>query len=203
MTPMPAHTHTEQRHEGGLPVADRKEVRLAGAQSHSMIEAGLILQEAAAIYDDLNAHHVQSYGPEARGHSARSEVIVSEGDIDYPKATQLDAVVFTTQEAFERYSNDLKSDAIVVVDDDIHLVDPPSDRVYRLPLIRTGESFSGRSNLVYVVALGALVEMSGVVTKMAIESAVKDHVPRGSEDVHLEALRAGYDLGAKARLETF
>lgn len=168
-----------------------------------MIEAGLILQEAAAIYDDLNAHHVQSYGPEARGHSARSEVIVSEGDIDYPKATQLDAVVFTTQEALERYSSDLKPHAIVIIDDDVSLTDAPSTRVYRLPLIRTGESFSGRASLVYVVALGALVEMSGVVTKMAIESAVKDHVPRGSEDVHLNALRAGYDLGSQARPEIF
>ena len=168
-----------------------------------MIEAGLILQEAAAIYDDLNAHHVQSYGPEARGHSARSEVIVSEGDIDYPKATQLDAVVFTTQEAFERYANDLKPKAIVIIDEDVHVVEPPSERVYRLPLIRTGESFSSRPSLVHVVALGALVEMSGVVTKMAIESAVKDHVPRGSEEVHLAALRAGYDLGSQARPESF
>ena len=42
-------------------MAERKEVRLAGAGTHGMIQAGLILQEAAAIYDDLNAHHVQSY----------------------------------------------------------------------------------------------------------------------------------------------
>ena len=51
-------------------MAERKEVRLAGAGTHGMIQAGLILQEAAAIYDDLNAHHVQSYGPEARSNAA-------------------------------------------------------------------------------------------------------------------------------------
>ena len=53
-------------------MVDRREVRLAGAGTHGMIQAGLILQEAAAIYDDLNAHHVQSYGPEARGNAARA-----------------------------------------------------------------------------------------------------------------------------------
>lgn len=174
-------------------------MRLAGAGNHGMIHAGLILQEAAAIYDDLNAHHVQSYGPEARGPAARSEVIISDGDIDYPKATQVDIFLATSQEALERYSTDLRPGALVVVDEDLVKKVPAELRAHALPLVRTAEQGLQRDNLLYVVALGALVEMSLVVTKPAIEAAVKDHVAKGSEDIHMKALEAGYQLGREAK----
>jgi 2-oxoglutarate ferredoxin oxidoreductase subunit gamma len=180
-------------------VADRKEVRLAGAGNHGMIEAGLILQEAAAIYDDKNAHHVQSYGPEARSNAARSEVIISDGDIDYPKATQLDVFLATTQEAVERYAGDLKSDGVLIVDDEVQYGGHLPAKTFRVPLLETCEKKLGKPSLVHVVALGVLVEFSDVVTKPAIEAAVQDHVPRGGEDQYMEALKVGYELGKKAR----
>lgn len=161
-----------------------------------MIEAGQILQEAAAIYDDRNAHHVQSYGPEARSEAARSEVIISDGDIDYPKATQVDALVATTQAAVERYSHDLKPGATVIVDVDVD-VQLDGVVVHRLPLVETAERNFQKAALLPIVALGALVELTEVVTKPALEAAVKDHVPRGGEELHIRALEAGYGL-AKA-----
>ncbi len=177
-------------------MAERKEVRLAGAGNHGMIEAGLILQEAAAIYDDLNAHHVQSYGPEARSNWSRSEVIISDGDIDYPKATQLDVLLATTQEAVDRYVQDLRPEGTIIVDSELERLEAPQ-RVVALPLSATAEKL-GRAQLVNVVALGAVVGLSQIVTRTAIEAAVKDHVPRGGEELHLQALRAGFDLVSEA-----
>lgn len=168
-------------------------MRIAGSGSHGVIEAGLILQEAAAIYDDLNAHHVQSYGPEARSQAARSEVIISEGDIDYPKATQLDVLAATTQEALDRYVNDLKPDGLLLYDAELTPPerDGPSSAV---PFIKVAADALERPGLVHVVVLGALVQATEVVSKAAIEAAVKDHVPRGGEGAFEEALRRGYDL---------
>lgn len=159
-----------------------------------MIEAGLILQVAAAIYDDMNAHHVQSYGPEARSEAARSEVIISDGDIDYPKATQVNALVATTQAALERYSHDLKPGATVILDLDVDPVGLDEAEVHRLPLVETADRTLGKPALLHIVALGALVELTEVVTKPALEAAVKDHVPRGGEELHVQALEAGYGL---------
>lgn len=176
-------------------MAVRREVRLAGAGTHGMIQAGLILQEAAAIYDDLNAHHVQSYGPEARGDAARSEVIISDGDIDYPRATRVGVFLATTDAAVERYLHDLEPGGILIVDEEVQVTAPAGARLYRLPLRRTAEVELARPGLLHVVALGALVECSGVVSRPAIEAAVKDHVPKGSEDLHMDALQAGYRLG--------
>jgi 2-oxoglutarate ferredoxin oxidoreductase subunit gamma len=179
-------------------VFKRTEIRLAGEGNHGMIQAGLILQEAAAIYDDLNAHHIQSYGPEARGNAARSEIIISDGDIDYPKATHIDTFLATTQEAVERYSHDLKPDAIVVVDSGAVTRLPPGITALALPLIETAEQELLRPTLLSVLALGVVVALSEAVSKTAIESAVKDHVAKGSEHIHLAALNRGYELAAAA-----
>ncbi|MBI2374457.1 MAG: 2-oxoacid:acceptor oxidoreductase family protein [Deltaproteobacteria bacterium] len=180
-------------------MVERFEVRLAGSGSHGMIQAGLILQEAAAIYDDKNAHHVQSYGPEARGNAARSEVLISDGDIDYPKATRVDVLLATTDEAVEKYTHDLKPGALVIVDESVRAKVPEGSKTYVLPLLKTAEKDLGRPTLLHVVALGVVVGLSKIVTNGAIEAAVKDHAARGSEPVHLGALEAGYTLAANAK----
>ena len=92
------------------------EIRLSGAGGQGLILVGKILAEAAAIYDDKNATQSQSYGPEARGGASRSEVIISDSDIDYPKATQIDLLLAMTQEAVDKYAQDVKKDGIILVD---------------------------------------------------------------------------------------
>jgi 2-oxoglutarate ferredoxin oxidoreductase subunit gamma len=67
------------------PILDRTEIRLAGEGGQGMILAGIILAEAAAIYDGKNAVQTQSYGPEARGGASKAEVIIAQGEIDLPR----------------------------------------------------------------------------------------------------------------------
>ena len=72
---------------------DRTEVRLAGEGGQGMILAGIILAEAAAIFDGKNAVQSQSYGPEARGGASKAEVIIADGAIDYPEVIQADVLL--------------------------------------------------------------------------------------------------------------
>src|SRR4030042_17730 len=94
----------------------RFEVRLSGEGGQGMILAGVILAEAAAIYDDKNAIQTQSYGPEARGGACKSEVIISDEEIDYPKATHIDLLLALTQESCDKYIRELKQGGLLVVD---------------------------------------------------------------------------------------
>src|SRR5512138_1966714 len=95
---------------------DRYEIRLAGEGGQGLILAGIILGEAAAIYDGKKAIQTQSYGPEARGGASKSEVIVSTSDIDYPKVTSADALVVMSQEACDKYAADLQREGLMIVD---------------------------------------------------------------------------------------
>lgn len=94
-----------------VPGPSSYELRLSGEGGQGLVLAGKILAEAAAIYDEKNATQSQSYGPEARGGASKSEVIISDGEIDYPKAENLDLLLALTQEAFDNYHEDLREGA--------------------------------------------------------------------------------------------
>ena len=92
----------------------RYELRFSGAGGQGLITAGIIMAKAASIYQGKQAVQSQSYGPEARGGASKSEVIISDEPIDYPKVTKCDALLAMTQEACNKYSDDLKEIAVPV-----------------------------------------------------------------------------------------
>jgi 2-oxoglutarate ferredoxin oxidoreductase subunit gamma len=87
----------------------RTEIRLAGEGGQGMILAGIILAEAAAIYDGKQAVQTQSYGPEARGGASRSEVIISEGEIDHPEVLSADIVIALSRQAYKKFAQTVKA----------------------------------------------------------------------------------------------
>ncbi len=177
----------------------RYEIRLSGAGGQGMILAGVILAEAAAIYDEKNATQSQSYGPEARGGASKSDVIISESDIDYPKATNIDLLMALTQEACDKYIIDLKDEGLLIVDSSrVKKVPEGKFKVFSLPILETAQKKIGKLIVANIVALGAIVEISKVVSDKAIENAVLARVPRGTEELNRRALEAGMQLGSKA-----
>ena len=66
--------------------------------------------------------------------------------------------------------------------------------LHHVPLVATATEQLGKAQAVNVVSLGALVEVSGAVSKAALLDAVVARVPRGTEDLHGQALEAGYRL---------
>src|SRR6185369_12593623 len=97
----------------------RYELRFSGAGGQGLITAGIIMAKAASIYEGKQAVQSQSYGPEARGGASKSEVIISDGPIDYPKITKCDALLAMTQEAANKYSHDLKEGGVLLIDSDL------------------------------------------------------------------------------------
>ncbi len=178
------------------------EIRLSGSGGQGLILAGLILAEAAAIYDNKNAVQTQSYGPEARGGASKSEVIISDSEILFPKTTRLDYLLALNQESCDKYYHDLKDRGLLLVDADAveHL--PPVKSI-SLPLVRSAREKMGRVMTTNIISLGALVGVSGVVSRKSLEKAVLNRVPKGTEQLNLKALELGFQLAeeVKANLE--
>jgi len=119
-------------------MAFRYEVRLSGSGGQGLILVGKVLAEAAAIYDGLNATQSQSYGPEARGGASRSEVIISDGDIDYPKAENIDILLALTQEACDKYIIDLKEGGVLLIDSQMVTKIPEGNfKIVSIPIIQS------------------------------------------------------------------
>jgi 2-oxoglutarate ferredoxin oxidoreductase subunit gamma len=179
-------------------MGQRVEIRLAGSGGQGLILAGLILAEAAVIHDGKNACQTQSYGAEARGGASKSEVVIDTDEIDFPKVIAADALLALNQEAYDHYAHDLKPEGLLIVDA-LHVRNAPDSKAIRLPITEVAEQVTGRSITANMVGLGALVGFTGVVSRAALEAAVTARAPRGTAEVNLKALAAGYDLAEAAR----
>ena len=176
---------------------DRLEIRLAGEGGQGMILAGVILAEAA-IHDGLNAVQTQSYGPEARGGASRSEVIIARGEIDYPKVMVADLLLCMSQEACDKFYTQVKEDGCIIVDS-TQVSRLPSHRAIAVPFTQIAQETTGRRITASMVALGFLCGLTGVVSKQALEKAVCDRVPAGTEEMNLKALAAGFAEAERLR----
>ena len=172
----------------------RYEVRLSGEGGQGLVLAGKILAEAAAIYDDLNATQSQSYGPEARGGASRSEVIISDEDIDYPKAVNIDLLLSLTQESFNKYSSDIKKNGLVIVDKGaVEKVPDNGFRVISVPIIELAREKVGKTLVANIVALGIIAGVAKIVSEEALRNAIEARVPKGTEELNLKAFQVGLD----------
>lgn len=162
-----------------------------------MITAGIIMAEAAAIYDGKKAVQSQSYGPESRGGASRAEVIISDEDIDYPKATSIDTMLALTQEACTRYYKDIKKDGILLIDSDEVKKIPDGDfKVYSFPIISTASNVLGKGIVANIISLGLITELTKIVSHEAIEKAVLARVPAAFLELNKKALHTGFEKGA-------
>lgn len=175
-------------------MAERYEIRFSGAGGQGLITAGIILAEAASIVEGKHAVQSQSYGPEARGGASKSEVIISDGPIDYPKATVVDACLAMTQEAADKYANGIKDGGVLLLDSDFVKNEPKGNfKVYKFPIIRTAKEDVGREIVGNVVALGAMIALTDVVARDSGEKAVLAKVPEAFLDLNKKAYSMGYD----------
>ncbi len=173
-------------------MTERYEIRLSGEGGQGLVLAGKILAEAAALYDGKNATQSQSYGPEARGGASRSDVIISDGEIDYPKAMNLDILLALTQESVDKYIGNLKPGGVLVVDSDsVHHIPEGDFKVVKVPILRTAREEVGKSIVANMVALGVITKITGVVSQEAAENAILNRVPKGTQEINLKAFRLG------------
>ena len=141
----------------------------------------------------------QSYGPEARGGASKSEVIVSDSMIDYPKATVVDALLALTQESCDKYSHDLKEGGVLLVDSDLVKTLPKGNfKTVSFPIINTAKNEVGREIVANIVALGAMVALTGVVSKESAEKAVLARVPEAFIELNRKAFQMGFDKASSA-----
>jgi 2-oxoglutarate ferredoxin oxidoreductase subunit gamma len=176
----------------------RFEVRVSGEGGQGLVLAGRVLAEAAAIYAGLNATQSQSYGPEARGGMSRSEVILSDGDIDYPKAVHVDLLLALTQVAFDAYVKDLRPEGVAVLES---RVQPPPDAPYRVvqaPILKLAEERVGRLLFANMVSIGMMAPFIPMLPEDALRASIAARVPKGTVEKNLLAFSVGLEAAAQA-----
>jgi len=179
---------------------ERTEIRFAGFGGQGVVLAGMILGEAAVIHDGMHAIQTQTYGAAARGGAARSDVILSGEPIVYPQVTAPDIMAVFTLEAMNKYIADMKEGSTLIYDGS--LFTPPEGLPYRLhncPATGTAMNELGKGIVANMVMLGFLVGLTGVVTVEAAEEAIRGNVPKGTDELNLNAFRRGMALAKEEK----
>ena len=172
----------------------RFEIRFVGFGGQGIIKSGIITAAAASVHGGKNAVQTQSYGPESRGGACRSEVVISEEEIDFPKVVEPDVLVLMSQHAYNEYAENVKAGGMILLDPDMipHEKDLRNVKVFRIPATKIAEVL-GRKIVANIVMLGAIAALTGVLDKNALKESIKENIPRGTEELNLAAFEKGYE----------
>lgn len=179
----------------------RKEIVLSGYGGQGLLMAGVLLGEAIALYEGLNVTQNQSYGVQARGGTSKSEVIVSDEEINYAEIEEPDILLAMSQSALNEYGPKIKKDALVIVDsafvEDLSVI-KNTGNIHQIPITEVSREQTGKPILANVVALGALAKLSGIVSKDSMEKEIAHRAPEGTEIVNMLALAGGIAEAARS-----
>jgi len=137
----------------------------------------------------------QSYGAEARGGAAKSEVIISDEAIKFPMVRKCDILVAMSQTALNKHLNDLKEDGVLLVDEDIITEVPElKAKLFWVSATNTAEAEFKRRIYANAVMLGALTKATEIVSQKAMENAIRDNIPEEMLEENLRGFQLGLQL---------
>jgi 2-oxoglutarate ferredoxin oxidoreductase subunit gamma len=169
---------------------DRYELIFSGSGGQGIILAAILFAEAAGVHEGFYVCQSQSYGPEARGGYSKAEVIMSKNPIDYPKAMRADLLLSMNQASCDHRFKTLKPEGLLVVDASL-VRQVPTNRSVSIPFTEIARKDIGKEMVANMVALGAVGRISQTVSVKSLEKALVARVPKGSEEMNLNALHAG------------
>lgn len=176
------------------------EIKIGGFGGQGVILAGMIIGKAASIYDNKYATLIQSFGPEARGSACSAQLIVSSSKILYPYVTRPSILMVMSQEAFTKFSPELTDNGLLLIEEDLVNATnlKPDIKLYGIPATRFAEEL-GRRLVLNIVMVGFFAAVTNLVSADAFRKAVADSVPKGTENLNLQAFEKGYTFGLNLR----
>lgn len=177
----------------------RKEVKFAGFGGQGVVKSAVLLSLACGLYEGKEVAQTQSYGPEARGGACRSEVVISDEEIDYIKPLHVDTFVVMSQPAMDQYIKEIDPQETTVIADSTLVQNMPKKlkKVYLLEATGIAEREFGSPIFANIIMLGALSSITGLVSLEALEKSLAGNVSPKTMNNNLSALRRGYEIGLK------
>ena len=171
----------------------KKEIRLSGSGGQGLILAGIILAEAA-IMDGKKVLQSQSYGPESRGGSSRSDVIISDEVIYFPRAVDLDILLCLTQESADKFLPNLKTNGYLFYDSSSIKVNPIEGESIGVPFTEIAIEKFKKAIVTNIISLTFICRVTGITSMDSLKEAIKNRVKTKYIDMNMEAVSVGIEL---------
>ena len=170
----------------------------SGSGGQGVITAAIIIAEAAVLYEGLNAVQSQSYGAEARGGATRSDVIISDSIIDYPKVIQPNLLVCLTQDAYNKFYEIIRPGGLLITDSRYVKISKKVDAQQReIPIYNTVMDTIGKPIVFNIAMLGTLISITELMGPESIMKVLEKRIPADFLDMNRQALDLGLKLGGE------
>ena len=175
----------------------RIEIQIGGFGGQGVILAGLVIARAISLYDRKQAVFTQAYGPEARGGSAASGIVVDDEKVDYPYPLRPEILVIMSEEAKTTYLPNMKKGGILIIEENlVHLDDMPDvSEFHKIPATEIAEGLGNKivTNIVMVGFISKVVGRKIGLKKESIKKSVLEMVPAKVRDLNEKAFEMGYN----------
>ena len=172
------------------------DIRFSGFGGQGIIRCALIAGKALNIFGGKHATMNPAIGPEARGGACSSQLVVSYERVLYPYIQDPDILVSMSQEAYDKYSPELKKGGILIIDEDLVKPGkvPAGCKFFAVPSTRFAEELGNRifANL---VMMGFFTAVTGVTTDEVMKKALPGLVPDRFLEKNFKAFDRGYNHG--------
>jgi 2-oxoglutarate ferredoxin oxidoreductase subunit gamma len=175
-------------------------VRFAGFGGQGIVLSSYILGQSA-IYDGKKAIQNQSYGSESRGGECRGDVIISAEEIYELEPVGNDVLIAMTQPAYDKFVPLLRPGGTLIMDSDLVVtdrkLDPKGIKKYGIKATDIAYKKFGRKIIANMVILGYMNTLLNLVSADSLEKAILENVPKGTEQLNLNAMREGCALAGE------
>ena len=175
------------------------EIRVAGFGGQGVILSAIVLGKACSIHEGKYATMTQNFGPEARGGACSAQLVLSDKPVLYPYVTQPDVLVVMSQEAYSKFSPELRDGGTMLIERDlVRVTDLPKEiKIYSVPATRIAEEL-GKRMVLNIVMVGFFTAVTRLLEADAVRKAVADSVPAHFRDLNVKAFDKGYEYGVAA-----
>ena len=172
----------------------------SGSGGQGVITAAIILAEAAVLYENLNAVQSQSYGAEARGGATRSDIIIADSTIHYPKVIQPNVLVCLTQDAYNKFYPVIRPGGLLITDTRYVKTEKKVDAQQKeIAMFETIMDKIGKPIVFNICMLGVVISLTELVKPESIMNVLERRIPADFLKMNRLALDIGIKLGKAAK----
>jgi 2-oxoglutarate ferredoxin oxidoreductase subunit gamma len=172
----------------------------SGSGGQGVITAAILIAEAAVLYENLIAVQSQTYGPAARGGATRSDVIISDSNINFPKVLQPNVLVCLTQEAYNLFYPIIRPGGLLITDTRFVTTEKKVDAQQReFPMYRTVMDKIGKPIVFNICMLGAVLSLTDLVKSESIIKVLESRIPSSFLEMNRKALNLGMELAEESK----
>ena len=181
---------------------ERNRLVFSGSGGQGVVTASIILAEAAVLHENLMAVQSQSYGPEARGGATRSDIIISNSEINYPKVIQPNVLVCLTQKAYNKFYPIIRPGGLLISDTRFVKTERKVDaQQIELPMFQTVLDKIGKPIVFNICVLGVVIMLTDLVKPESIRKVLKARIPSNFLEMNFSALKLGIELAEELKTD--